>query len=145
MKIFFSTSVSRDRSLLPVAQNIVAMVEEIGHEVINKHLVDSKYASEPMWDKKDDPKLFYDNELQRLKSADVLITECTTPSFGAAFFIDHCLEMKKPLLSLHYGYDDTNKAPIMLRGKKGINLQMYNENDLHEKLTTFFNSLKKTS
>jgi len=143
MKIFFSASVSRDRSLLPVTQNIVTQIEDMGHEVVNKHLVDPTYANEPMWDKKDDPKLFYDNELERLKNADLLITECTTPSFGAAFFIDHCLEMGKPLLSLHYGYDDVNKAPIMLRGKQGINLHFYNEGNLQEKLKIFFNSLKK--
>lgn len=143
MKIFFSASISRSKKLLPIDQSIVAMIEELGHEVVNKAMVETAYSSDPHWDKKYDAVKLYQEELTRMESADALITECTTPSFGAAFFIDRCVQLKKPLLSLHYGFDYQNEAPLMLRGRQGINLHLYTEETLHQILKEFLVSLKE--
>lgn len=137
MKVFFSTSVSRRRSLLPLSQDIVRDIEILGHEVINKHLVDPTYTQDSAWDKGIDAVAFYNTELERLKSADVLITECTEPSFGGGFFIDQCIAWDKPLLSLHYGPTVEN-ATLMLRGRTDINLQAYDEDTIKHVLQEFF-------
>ncbi len=140
MKIFFSTSVSRSRAILPVTQDIAKDIESFGHEVLTKHLVDPNHTKDPHWQRQFDPIQLYKQEVERLKSADALITECTTPSFGAGFFIDLCLEMKKPLLSLHYGLEFDN-APLMLQGRPEINLQMYTEENIKGVLKRFFDYL----
>jgi hypothetical protein len=140
MKVFFSASISRRRSLLPITQDIVRDIETLGHQVINKYLIDLEYTKDPEWDKKADAVTIYNEEIERLKSADVLITECTTPSFGAGFFIDKCVELKKPLLSLHYGPSIDN-ATLMLRGRTDINLQAYDEDNIKYVLKKFLDSI----
>lgn len=140
MKVFFSTSVSRSRAILPVTQDIAKDIEDFGFEVLTKHLVDPNYTKDPQWHRQFDPLQLYNQEVERLKSADALITECTTPSFGAGFFIDLCLEIKKPLLSLHYGLEFHN-APLMLQGRPEINLQMYTEENIKGVLKHFFDGL----
>lgn len=138
MKVFFSTSVSRERYLLPVTKNIVKNIEEMGHEVVNKELVDPEHTKDPNWDKKKDGKKVYKQSLEKMMDADVLITECTNPSFGAAFFIDEAVDAGKPLLSLHWGEFETN-ATLMLRGrKKEINLKMYTDENVTGVLKRFF-------
>mgnify|MGYP000879968182 CR=1 FL=1 len=140
MKIFFSASVSRSRKLLPVTQDLVSEIESLGHEVLTKHLVDEDYTADPNWDKNIDAIALYQQEIKRMESADALITECTVPSFGAGFFIDHCVAIQKPLLSLHYGLTLEN-APLMLRGRTDINLQMYSEDNSKLILKKFFESI----
>lgn len=146
MRVFFSSSVSRTRKLLPVTRDLVKEIEDLGHEVLNKHLVDPQYTKDPLWQNKFDPQKLYEEESKRLESADVLITECTVPSFGAGFFIDKCLEMKKPLLSLHWG-ESLDNAPLMLQGRKDeINLHMYTDEDAKTILKNFFDrTAKKTT
>lgn len=143
MKVFFSSSVSRTRKLLPVTRDLVKLIEDLGHEVLNKKLVDPNHTKDPLWQRKYDPKKMYKEESDRLASADVLITECTIPSFGAGFFIDKCLEMKKPLLSLHWG-DSYDNATLMLQARKEeINLHMYTDEDAKLVIQSFFEKVAK--
>jgi hypothetical protein len=143
MEVFFSASLSRTRKLLPLTQDLVKFIEDLGHTVITKHLVDPHYTEDPQWDKKLDPLKVYQQATNDLERADLLVTECTVPSFGAGFFIDKCLELKKPLLSLHYG-EKLDNAPLMLRGRPEINLQMYTEENARFVLKTFFDPIQQT-
>ncbi len=138
MKVFFSTSVTRERHTLPVTQSIVSLIEKMGHEVLTKELVDPTYASDPHWQTNLDAETVYSEAVQKLEKADVLITECTTPSFGAGFFIDKALALHKPLLSIHWGETYQN-ASLMLQGRKDeINLQMYTDENVQVILEKFF-------
>jgi hypothetical protein len=144
MKVFFSSSISRSRAIIPLSQDIVREIQSLSHEVLTKHLVDPEYSNDPQWDKKLDPQIVYSDAEQRLNQADVLITECTTPSFAAGWWIDKCLAKNKPLLTLHYG-ETMDHAPIMIRGRaKEINLHMYTEDTLNHVLQQFFDSLPAT-
>lgn len=139
MTVFLSSSISRSKAVLPISRDIARFIEEFGHEVVNKSMISVEYSQDPNWDKKIDAEVLYQRELERMLSADTLITECTTPSFGGGFFIDKCVEVKKPLLSLHYGYFPED-APLMLRGRQDINLQMYTEDTIKLVLESYFHT-----
>ncbi|MBD3250729.1 MAG: hypothetical protein GF381_04145 [Candidatus Pacebacteria bacterium] len=141
MKIFYSGSISRSKKLIPISRDIVNHIESLNHEVITKKLVDPDYAQQLDLNKKYNGKEVYQWAEDKLKEAEILVTECTVPSFGAAFWIDKCLEMGKALLSLHYGLDYKN-APLMLQGcRERINLQMYTEENYKYVLEQFFEEL----
>lgn len=40
MKIYFGFTVAGDRSSLGMAKRVVQLLEELGHEVLTRHLVD---------------------------------------------------------------------------------------------------------
>ena len=141
MKVFYSASISRTTELLPLSKNIVELIEKYGHEVLTKELVDAQYAEDPNLFFKNDADKVYKSAEKRLKEADVLITECTIPSFAGGWWIDKCLAMKKPMLSLHYGSYIKN-APLMIQGReKEINLVMYTEDNLELIIKNFLNNL----
>lgn len=141
MKVFYSASISRSKILIPISRDLVNYIELLGNEVLTKELVDPNYAEQADLNKKYDGPEVYRQAQQKLDAADVLITECTVPSFGAAFWIDKCLQLGKPLLSLHYGLDYSN-APLMLQGdKERINLKMYTEDTVKATIESFLKSL----
>ena len=114
---------------------------EMGHEVTSKHVIDPETTAKRDWESDYEPKELYERERGRLRGADVLVTEATIPSFGAGFLIDMAVGMKKPLLTLHYGYSE-KKAPLMLRGRaEEINLRMYTEENVRVVMKKFFESV----
>ena len=139
----FSASISKNRNLLPVEQDLAKIIESIGHVVTSRHVIDPETTAYPNWEKDYNPKQLYEREKKRLSDSDVLITEATIPSFGAGFLIDQAITMKKPLLTMHYGLSE-EKATLMLRGRaEEINLKMYTEDTARAVIDRFFKSLSK--
>jgi len=143
MKIYLSASLSRYRKLLPVTQDIARIIEELGHNIVSKHVVDPKTTADPKWEESYNPKQLFNREMKRLISSDALVAEVTTPSYGGGFLVEKCVQMKKPLICLHYGLDKKN-ATLMLQGHPDINLQMYTEDTIRDVLKKFFATVKKT-
>lgn len=142
MKVYFSAAITRYRKLLPLYQSLVGIIEDLGHEVISKHVVDIK-TTKGDWIPTYDPKSLWDREMDRLKEADALVSEITTPAFGVAFLIDEFLKMKKPLISMYYALPhQKDHLPLMLRGKPGINFQIYTEENARAVLQKFFDGIK---
>jgi hypothetical protein len=46
MKIYFSASLSRYRGLLPLTKDIARIIEDLGHEVISKHVIKEETTDE---------------------------------------------------------------------------------------------------
>jgi hypothetical protein len=136
MKVYFSASLSRYRGLLPLTSDIASMIEELGHIVTSKHVIRDK-TTEGEWQDRYDPRRLYEREMRRLATSDVLISEATTPSFGAGFLVQMAISMGKPLLTLHFG-EHEKKAPLMLRGNPSINLNLYTEDTIKHTLKSFF-------
>lgn len=141
MKVYFSASLSRYRKLLPLTKDIASIIEDLGHEVASRH-VTSEETTNGNWEEKYDPKRLFEREMRRLASSNILITEATTPSFGAGFLIQSAIALGKPILTLHYGIEEKN-APLMLRGHSSVNLQMYTEENIRPLLEKFFRSISK--
>lgn len=143
MKVYYSASMSKNRNLLPLSQDLVKIIESLGHEVITKIVVDPNITAHPDWARQFDPEGIYKIMYECLEDADVLITEATLPSFGAGWWIDYALKMKKPVLTLHYA-DTIKRVPIMIQGRaKEINLHIYTEETVREIIENFFKKVKK--
>lgn len=142
MKIYFSASLSKYRGLLPLTSDIAKIIESLGHEITSKHVVKPE-TTEGDWEKKYDPRALFEREMRRLAASDVLVTEATTPSFGAGFLVEAAHSFGKPVLTLHYGETEEH-APLMLRGNPTINLYMYTEETIRPILTKFFKDLVKS-
>ena len=139
MKVYFSASLSKTQNLMPIKQDLGRIITELGHTIISKHVLDPETTAKPGWESDYEPSKLYQREVGRLGEAEVLVTEVTVPSFGAAFLIDKALELKKPVLSLHYG--DLH-VPLMLRGRtEEINLHSYTEETVREIIANFFKTL----
>lgn len=136
MKIYFAASMTRHRDMLPVYQSIVGVIEDLGHTVTSKHVVEEK-TTEGDWQREYKPHELYLREMHRLQASDILVADVTTPSWGTAFLIDAALDQHKPLICLYYGLDE-DSVPLMLRGNQAINLHLYNEDSIREILSAFF-------
>jgi len=135
MRVYFGASITRYRKLLPVYQSIVFIIEDLGHQVTSKHVIEDK-TTQGDWQKDYNPQQLFQREVKRLKESDVFVAELTTPSWGTAFIMEECLKLKKPLLTLHYGLD-VDKVPLMLRGNKKLNIQIYTEDNVRVILSKF--------
>lgn len=141
MKVYFSASLSRYRKLLPLTSDIAHIIEDLGHTVTSKH-VTKKETTDGEWEKRYEPRRLFEREMRRLATSDVLITEATTPSFGAGFLIQSAIAIGKPILTLHYG-DNIEEASLMLRGHPALNLQMYTEDSIRPLLKKFFSEIER--
>ncbi len=139
MQVYFGASISRYRKLLPVYQSIVAIIEDLGHTVLSKHVIQEK-TTKGDWQKQYCPQELFYRELHRLQRADVLVAEVTTPSWGTAFLIEAAIQNHKPLLCLYYGLDERS-VPLMLRGHTAINLHLYTEDSVRSLLAKFFSGI----
>jgi len=142
MKVYFSAAMTKYRELLPMYRSLSKIINDLGHEITSKHVIDPK-TTEGEWISYYDPEELWQRELNRLKNSDVLISEVTTPAFGVAFMMEEALKLKKPQLSLYYSLPlREGKLPLMLRGKPNINFQIYTEENAKTLLENFFNNLK---
>ena len=140
MNVYFSTTLSKYRKLLPLTSDIARIIEDLGHTVTSKHVIKEE-TTEGEWQTRYNPEQLFEREMRRLATADVLITEATTPSYGAGFLIQSALVIGKPVLTLHYG-EDMNKVPLMLRGHRLINLHLYTEDTIRPLLKKFLEEVK---
>jgi hypothetical protein len=79
MKIYFGFTVAGDRSAIHTARRIVELLEELGHEVLTRHLV-----SDNAWeaDRSITPQDVFRRDIRWLDQCDLFIAEVSGPSFG---------------------------------------------------------------
>ena len=140
MKIYFAAAMTYYRDMLPMYQSICRKIEELGHEILSKHVLAEK-TTEGSWERDYDPQKLFQREAGRIKEADVIVAELTTPSWGTAFLIEEAIRQKKTILSLYYG-DYEGKVPLMLRGHPHLGLKIYTEENLGKLIENFFKNLK---
>jgi len=82
MKIYFGFTVAGDRSSLGVARRIVELIEEMGHEVLTKHLVrDDAWEA----DRLISPQDIYKRDMNWLEECDLFMAEVSGSSFRSGF------------------------------------------------------------
>ena len=82
MKIYFATTVLGDRSRVAAARELVALLHELGHEVLTEHLFeDDAFESDSRLSAEE----IFDRDVAWLCSADAVIVEASGSSFGIGF------------------------------------------------------------
>jgi len=82
MKVYFGFTVAGDRSSLADARRTIALLEEMGHEVLTRHLVRDDAAQ---MDRTITPQMVYERDMRWLRECDIFIGEVSGSSFGIGY------------------------------------------------------------
>lgn len=113
MKIYFGFTVAGDRSSLAAARRIVQLLEEQGHEVLTRHLVDDD-AREA--DRRIGARGVYGRDLAWLEQCDIFIAEVSGSSFGLGFEAGYLLGATEKPVVLLYRAEVEFKISLMITG-----------------------------
>jgi len=113
MKIYFGFTVAGDRSTLDTARKVVELLEELGHEVLTRHLV-----SADAWDadRSISPQAVFRRDLGWLDQCDLFIAEVSGSSFGLGFETGFLLGATDKKVVLLYRRDVEKKVSLLITG-----------------------------
>jgi hypothetical protein len=118
MKIYFGFTVAGDRSSLETARRIVALLEEMGHEVLTRHLVRDDAGE---MDRRLGPQAVYARDMQWLGQCDLFLAEVSGSSFGLGFEAGYLLGATPTKVILFYRRDVENRVSLMITGNSHPN------------------------
>src|SRR3989339_319696 len=128
MKVYFGASISLDRSMLPIYQEINRELKTLGHEITSKHVVDPD-LTKGEWQKQYVPRELFARETKTIDQADVMVAEVTAPSWGTAFLIEYALNHGKPVLALYYK-EAAMPLPMMIEGHPELYVAHYTKGNI---------------
>lgn len=113
MQIYFGFTVAGDRSTLETARGIVRCLEELGHEVLTRHLVrDDARAADRLLG----PAAVYQRDMRWLEECDLFIAEISGSSFGLGFEAGYLLGAASKQVILLYNISCLDKISLMAIG-----------------------------
>ncbi len=129
MKIYFGFTVAGDRSSGTTAARIVELLEELGHEVLTRHLI-----REDAWqaDRSVSPQEVYRRDLNWLQQCDLFVAEVSGSSFGLGFETGYVLGATTKKVSLFYRRDVEKKISLLITGITHPNCKLVPYSDLEE-------------
>lgn len=113
MKIYFGFTVAGDRSSIGAARRIVKMLEDQGHEVLTRHLVNDDARDS---DRKLGPRGVYSRDVTWLEECDIFIAEVSGSSFGLGFEAGYLLGGTHKPVVLLYRTDAEPRISLMITG-----------------------------
>ena len=113
MKIYFGFTVAGDRSSLSAARRMVDVLEELGHEVLTRHLV-TEDAGES--DRRLGLREVYERDLAWLCQSDLFVAEVSGSSFGLGFEAGYVLGATNKRVILLYKTEAEKKISLMITG-----------------------------
>jgi len=142
MKIYFGASISSGRKYLKQYQNIIKTLKELDHhQVLSEHIADPDLVPGQGMD----PQELFNQQIQILDKADLMIAEVTQPSWGTAFLMEQALKNNIPVLALFYK-NNHSRLSLMIEGHPDLYTDHYNEDNLKtvlKKNLDYFKDLKK--
>jgi nucleoside 2-deoxyribosyltransferase len=113
MKIYFGFTVAGDRSAIDSARKVVQLLEELGHEVLTRHLVDDN-----AWeaDRSIGPQDVFRRDMAWLGECDLFIAEVSGSSFGLGFETGYLLGATGKKVVLLYRRELENKVSLLITG-----------------------------
>ncbi|MFZ0521099.1 MAG: nucleoside 2-deoxyribosyltransferase [Candidatus Acidiferrales bacterium] len=113
MKIYFGFTVAGDRSSVLAATKIVELLEEMGHEVLTRHLV-----REDAWqaDRSISPQEVYLRDMTWLTECDLFVAEVSGSSFGLGFETGYLLGATEKKVVLFYRRAVETKISLLITG-----------------------------
>ncbi len=127
MQIYFGFTVAGDRSAVTVARKIVGTLEEMGHEVLTRHLVE-----ENTWeaDRSISPREVYLRDMKWLEKCDMFIAEVSGSSFGLGFETGYLLGATTKKVVLFYRREVESKISLLITGVTHPNCTLVPYSDL---------------
>jgi hypothetical protein len=129
MKIYFGFTVAGDRSTLGTAKRVVQLLEELGHEVLTRHLVD-----DDAWeaDRLISPQDVYRRDMNWLRECQLFIAEVSGSSFGLGFETGYLLGATTKKVILLYRFDVEKKVSLLIIGNTHPNCTLVPYSDIEE-------------
>ena len=121
MKIYFGFTVAGDRGSLETARAMVAALDELGHEVLTRHLVsdDAREADRRLL-----PEEVYARDMAWLEQCDVFVGEVSGSSFGIGYEAGYLLGgLGKPAI-LFYREDLARRISLLITGNRHPNCRL---------------------
>jgi len=113
MKIYFGFTMAGDRSAVAMARTMVAVLEEMGHQVLTRHLVEEG-AREA--DLRLGAREVYARDMGWLQECDAFVAEVSGSSFGLGFEAGYLLGgTDKPVLLL-YQRESAQRISLLITG-----------------------------
>lgn len=138
MKIYFTGAICGGRADIKYYQRMIKYCRKFGR-VLTEHVGDAKIGikGEDLSDQ-----VIHQKDLRWLKSADVIISEVTTPSLGVGYEIGRAVGYQKPILCLHRKIKG-KRASAMILGCPQVKSAEYSTVASAEKIIDkFFKNLK---
>src|SRR5258707_4656676 len=129
MKIYFGFTVAGDRSSMVAARKIVELVDQMGHEVLTRHLVEDN-AGEA--DRLITAKEVYLRDMRWLEECDLFMAEVSGSSFGLGFETGYLLGATTKRVVLFYRRDLEGKLSLLITGLTHANCRLVPYSDFDE-------------
>ena len=138
MKVYFGFTVAGDRSAVDAARKIVGILDEMGHEVLTRHLVE-----ENAWeaDRSISPREVYLRDMKWLEKCDMFIAEVSGSSFGLGFETGYLLGATTKKVVLFYRQEVESKISLLITGITHPNCRQVPYSDLNEVAVWIRNNL----
>ena len=122
MKVYFGFTVAGDRSTIDTARKIVQLLEDMGHEVLTRHLV-----SDNAWevDRLISPQDVFRRDMGWLDQCDLFIAEVSGSSFGLGFEAGYLLCGTRKRVLLFYLRDLVQKVSLLITGNTHPNCTLF--------------------
>jgi 2'-deoxynucleoside 5'-phosphate N-hydrolase len=113
MKIYFGFTVAGDRSTVETARSMVQWLEDLGHEVLTRHLVnDDARAADRLLG----PQAVYRRDMAWIEDCDLFIGEVSGSSFGIGFEAGYLLGATHKKVILLYDMNVKDKISFLITG-----------------------------
>ena len=113
MKIYFGFTVAGDRSTVEAARSMVRWLEDLGHEVLTRHLVSDDARAR---DRLLGPQAVYQRDMDWLQSCDLFIAEVSGSSFGLGFEAGYLLGATTKKAILFYDIKVEDNISLLITG-----------------------------
>lgn len=132
MKFYFAGSIRGGRENTNIYQLLIKFLSNYGH-VLTEHVGDLSLSRKGQYKLSDI--YIFNQDMNWLKSSDVVIAEVTTPSLGVGYELKTAEILKKPTIVLYSSY---NKAPLsaMISGDKYFKCFIYKDFSEAKKILT---------
>jgi len=113
MRIYFGFTVAGDRSTVEIARRMVQCLEDLGHQVLTRHLVneDARAADRLLG-----PQAVYQRDMAWLEQCDLFIAEASGSSFGVGFEAGYLLGVSTDKVILCYDIKCRDKMSFLITG-----------------------------
>jgi nucleoside 2-deoxyribosyltransferase len=129
MKIYFGFTVAGDRSSLETARGMVRCLEDLGHEVLTRHLVNEDARAR---DRLLGPQAVYERDMAWLQQCDLFIAEVSGSSFGLGFEAGYLLGASTRKAILFYSLNVRDKISLLITGNTHPNCTLVSYSSLAE-------------
>ena len=138
MKIYFAGAIRGGREDAQLYNNIIAYLGEKG-QVLTEHVGSTNLNQKGESSRKDEE--IYNQDMEWLKSADIVIAEVTTPSLGVGYELGIAEQLKIPILCL-YRSDNEKSLSAMVQGNTNFTCRKYKTLiDVQKRIDDFIHTL----